>query len=1496
MNSQAARVIDLLTYIEEVEKLKRKPVYVVPSDFFASHQAELATLPELQLNMLESNGEVWLRIPRMQEIPAPVMPPKLMPWVTISKIHDKPPVLNGTRQIMKEDVNASPEQLENHPDIPPLFDWYLSFQWMPWRTAEKTRRKTIALYNRLFSLSRMLSTDGVENSMELVWGLGMASWEKPGSASKVEHPLITQACELRLNEKTFALEISPRRQVNAKMELDCYVDMGLGAVTVLENVWKEIQQSEQASPVNPFLPDTFEEVLKTAVAQLDSTGRYESYSGDYSLPTPGANLVVSRAWVVFARKRSVDIFLEDVRRLKSALEGGAEVPAVIKEFVTEGDSVVRAPPEVAFRGLSSSASGQDVRDLYFPMPYNDEQVSIASKLENNSGVVVQGPPGTGKTHTIANIICHFLAQGKRVLVTSKGDTALSVLQEKLPERIRALSVGLLSNERDGMRQFEHSIAKIATEVSGIQPGEIQAKITACEEQLNELHARISAVDHAINQDASENMQKYQIHGKEFTPGELAKLVMEQMDDHQWFEDVPPAGTADNPPISETDVQLLRHARAQCKTDLHCVGVTLPALSALPTWEILSDLHRDIIRAKTIEKDVETGEIFPLKDSSVETFAAASALSPTLTKYIDALRSVKAHPLGANLLPRLRKMPQDDVLIMELIEFNKRFRKLDDERKRFVAKAIDAPVDSEKNPDFLDALGRLEEGKSAFAFPFGKGDARKQIHEITVAGVKPADAAQWKLVRSAMEWRLAANQELARYGAIGVEFGLDSVSRQDLYAGVRSAAKQLGIVEAAHDVVFGVECGLFAGIERVFGARVATHLDGDREEASLLAVVDSLDSHLEKGRLGYAMGKVAEYAGLVNRAHGVFPCQLGNFLQERLGSPSEDDAILRTDWMSLLDELKRLTVLKPQLDIIETTCNVLRTGGAPVWAAKLRTVAPTSDFDPHLPTNWRDAWMWRIAHSLLERIDVHFKLRSRFDERRKLTAQLAKTYQDLVADRAWLGVYNNSPASIRQALQEYLTAIRAIGAGTGVRAERHRRNAQAAMQRAHAAVPCWILPQWRVSETMPATLGLFDLVIVDEASQSDIWAFPALLRGRKLLVVGDHKQVSPSVVGMTEKGFVDLGARCLKSQPHGSNMTPDKSIYDLACVVFAGNSVMLKEHFRCVSPIIEYSNREFYNGEIRPLRVPKSTERLDPPLIDVFVKGGQRKGDRNPLEAKAIVDEIMAILADDSLAGRTIGVVTLVGIDQAKLIHELITREIPPEAVIDRKITVGPPPSFQGRERDIMMVSTVLQPGDRSAANSLGQQQRFNVALSRARDRTYLFRSVEDGAFPPDSLTGRLLRHFRQPFMQDPKVTSVARDLCESGFERDMFDALTRPGFRVRPQVPCGGFRIDFVVEGSDGRRLAVECDGDRFHGPGQWSADMARQRVLERAGWVFWRCFASSFVRRRQEVLGDLFGTLHQLGIEPLGDTPQDNSVWVMSRTVDLQGLDAADEITEESV
>lgn len=1484
----APQVLDLLNYIEQVEKLKTKPAFSVPTEFFVAYQHELKGLPELQFNLQVEGDDVWLRLPRLQEIVAPELGEVLRPWVTLPKNPEKTPELKGEIIILEGKREVARERIEDRPEVRELFDWYVEYQWDPWAAAERPRRKTIARYNQLFSLQQAISSEGADTPLELAWGIGYASWKKEGFATPVKYPLLVQPCEVTLNEKTFDLEIRPR-DVEPRLEADCYAEMELPGVRQLEAFWRS-SLATGANRVNPFEASTFDGTLKSAVGHLDPSGAYEVRTEDVTLPVPGDKLKIANTWVLFGRKRSGDIFLEDIRRLKKKVEEATSLPSVIRSFVEHGDSTVRVRPEQPFRGLSTSDGGSNAMELFFPMAYNDEQVSIVQKLHANDGVVVQGPPGTGKTHTIANVICHCLAQGKRVLVTAKGESALAVLQEKLPEGVRPLSVALLSDERDGMKQFEHSIQTIASSVASINPTRAAANIAAAEGKLNQLHAKISHVDRTVSAYASKHMQKCQFQGREVMPEEMAKLVLQDAQAHGWFDDEPPTTKDGVLPFDNAAVTALRRARMVVGADLGYLGCSLPAADAFPVWADLLGLHRDLVKAKSIEASVTQGDLLALVDSRLETFEKAQVL----VKFLEDRMALKAKLTGTRqlwldtLAKRFADMQPDDPVLQALLVVVADVRKLERQRRELVAKAVDVPADAELNEDITDALTRLVGGRSAFALPFGKGDARKLIAAVTVTGGVPSTKGDWELVQQTIGWRTEARKVLARWTSLSAEFGLAAPG-----AGVEDGFKKVALwqsgIEDVRRLTFDFDAKLHFRFEEVFGKRTADRM-WDGGETFVAGAYSSLQAHVDKGRLAYAMKRVQELVRKLEGHVGDIVGQLRAFLTEPLGRLAADEAELQATWLALQAELSRLTAVLPSLQEISRVTAAIEAAGASKWAKRLRTQEASADMDAITPANWLDAWNWRQAVMFLDAIDGHHKVRELFEERKALTTALARTYQELVAEKTWLGVFHNSPDSVRQALQAYLNAVQAMGAGTGVRAVRYRKNARDAMVRACQAVPCWVLPQWRVSETIPPDVGLFDLVVIDEASQSDIWALPALLRGKKVLVVGDHKQVSPSAVGTAEEKIKELVSRFLTNQPHGSQMTPDKSIYDLARVVFAGNSVMLKEHFRCVPAIIEFSNREFYQGDIRPLRVPKANERLDPPLIDVFVKGGYRKGDVNEPEAKAIVDEIESILVDPLFEGRSIGVVTLLGTSQAALIHEMVSDRISPIDIVARKIAIGPPPVFQGRERGIMLVSMVLGPGDRAAANRADMHQRFNVALSRARDRMYLFRSVGETEFKEDSLNGKVISHFKQPFRQDAKKVQALREKCESGFEFEMFDELVKRGFRVEPQVPCGGYRIDFVVEGNEGRRLAIECDGDRFHGPGQWQDDMVRQRVLERAGWTFWRCFASSFVRRREAVLADLMQTLQKLGVEPLGAESVDNTAWVHYKEVDPYGVEGDEE------
>jgi very-short-patch-repair endonuclease len=204
-------------------------------------------------------------------------------------------------------------------------------------------------------------------------------------------------------------------------------------------------------------------------------------------------------------------------------------------------------------------------------------------------------------------------------------------------------------------------------------------------------------------------------------------------------------------------------------------------------------------------------------------------------------------------------------------------------------------------------------------------------------------------------------------------------------------------------------------------------------------------------------------------------------------------------------------------------------------------------------------------------------------------------------------------------------------------------------------------------------------------------------------------------------------------------------------------------------------------------------------------------------------------------------------------------------LIRRHFKCGDARVFQGSERHIMFLSLVADPQSHHALSGSSFEQRFNVAASRAQDRMYLVRSVEMKDLSQLDLRAGLLAHFNKPLDGQVDDSKSLIELCESGFERQVYSALFERGYRVLPQVKAGAFRIDMVVEGAKDARLAIECDGDEYHGLDRWAADMNRQRVLERAGWTFWRCFASTWSLRKDEVLEELLDRLSAMGIEPLG-------------------------------
>jgi hypothetical protein len=696
-----------------------------------------------------------------------------------------------------------------------------------------------------------------------------------------------------LNENNFDLEIRPR-DVDPRIELDTYAEMEVPGVRQLDAFWKSVLENGANRP-NPFEASTYEGVLKAAVGHLDQSGSYEVLTDDPTPPLPGDKLKITNSWVLYARKRAGGPFLEDVKRLKKAVETAKTLPAVVRNFVERGETVVQEQELKKFRGLSTSESTGEALELYFPMASNHEQISIVQKLENGNGVVVQGPPGTGKTHTIANIICHYLTQGKRVLVTSRGESALNEVIGKLPERIRPLSVGLLSNESDGMKKFEHSIQTIASNVAAMNPSRANSEIVSLQEKLNQLHAKISHVDSQVSTYAAQHMRNYTFQGQEVTPEEMAKLVLVQADEHQWLDDDLSELEDSRLPFSESDISALRKARLTVGKDLRYLTCSVPPADDFPCWGDLAELHHDLKRSKAIDADLVAGAVLNLKDSTFETFEGAKSLIAFLNARF-ALKTKIAqasNPVREQIARHLGGMRADNPLLLQLMDVCADVRDLEARRKELVAKALVLPVLAEANDDFMEAVDRLGNGKNAFGFPFGKGEARKLVAAVTVLGSAPATPQDWRLVHRLLDWRADAKKIIARWNSVSAEFDIEAQDGS-LDAACKSMTNLQELVGDIHQLAFAYDARLHAEVERVFGRQVADRV-WDASETTLKTITDSLHAHVDKGRLGYSMTRVGELLKKLDSSSGAVVDDIRRFLTESLGDDRQDEAALRNAW-------------------------------------------------------------------------------------------------------------------------------------------------------------------------------------------------------------------------------------------------------------------------------------------------------------------------------------------------------------------------------------------------------------------------------------------------------------------------------------------------------------------------------------------------------------------------------------------------------------------------
>ena len=1527
MTLQQRRLVALVDYAQESMRSRSRVVSNVAdhgSFLLFDHQA--GTIEGVRLNDGGEDGddEIWLSVPhpRGPEVPPQADSPWLAPWLNVgaamlvapqlaAEIEGAALIAAGTHRDAGKPAaslsDAADPAVDPHSRVR-FADYgfraqveaqharYLETVWTRWAEAERKRRRLSHLYVKLFTLQQELAGALIEGELELVWGMGLGVARKSGTA--FAYPLVTRQVDLSFDAQSQAAQVRPR-DLDPRLELEFFAQAEGPAAAEAEKAAEDFL-ANAAEPLSPFEPSSYEPLL--AIARRCLGGEPAATDLAKSLAGSAANvdedLTINSEWVLFARPRSTNVTMQDLERFREVLNGleeDAPLPGAVAALVTEPateNSPHRLP---VYRGVSAAyhesaaAESAAARDLFFPKPFNDEQARIVQLLETSDGVVVQGPPGTGKTHTIANIICHWLANGRRVLVTSMRDPALAVLREQLPEAIRPLAISLLAAGQDEVNPFEHSIQKIASEVQSLDATAFGREIARLEETIDAFHGRLKRIDTDLGRWAKLNLSRIDLGGESIDPQDAAAEVLQKTGQFEWIADALGVGPQYAPHFSADDITRLREARRQLGDEVDYAGNVLPVPADFPNTLKMVEAHDELQRFTRLITQARASDLPALAGSGAEAIAQARALSERIAR-VKALRD----DIAALRLP----WPEEVVERMKRGEPGQAFEMLDSlafeieqaatQRMQSLARPVVLPELAETDSGFLQAVINLAEGRRAFGLSslFAKPEAGKRLDLVRVSGAPPTQPTDWQRVFDHLALQKKRRALTARWNALAPELGFQSVLSIDakgrlsadsqiaMYAKVKMAAREeVELSHAAMDLFPAWPRAAFAGLDT----------------AALAEVEHALSHHLNQNQLGQISGVLENLHRALEGKRGKIVDSLRDFLARTLGNPALDASALLAQWSGFMAELARLHTLAGPLEIVNQVTASIAASGAPKLAQRLRQ-AVQGDEDNALPETLLRDWRLRRLATHLQAIDAQEEFKKLSAARAGVEHDLARAYDDLVVKRTWLKLAENATPSVRAALQAYLNAIQRIGKGTGKRAFRYRRDARFAAAEAHRAVPCWIMPHHRVCESLPAQLGCFDLVIIDEASQSDLSALPVLLRARKLLIVGDDRQVSPQAIGLEEERVKALMQRYLAEQVpvYGAQMSPDRSIYDLAKVVFARSGVMLKEHFRCVAPIIEYSKREFYAHELRPLRLARSSERLDPPLLDYLIGDARRDNGVNRAEVEFIVGDIKALAADPKMRQRSVGVVSLLGEEQAVRIWERLTQELGTDVMRRHAVTCGDARLFQGRERDIIYLSMVCAPNEVGAALSRDTfAQRFNVAASRARDRMILVRSVElHHLSESDRLRRSLITHFARPFSEEPVRVADLREVCESALERELFDWLNGEGYQVTPQVAVGAYRVDLVVEGRDDARLAVECDGDKYHGPQQWIEDMRRQRSLERVGWVFWRCFAAALRRRREAVLEDLRQALSAQGIEPIG-----RGGWGRRRMTETRRVRAAESV-----
>ena len=1260
-----------------------------------------------------------------------------------------------------------------------------------WVAAERPAVSARQLFEKVYELWTTMQREG--DRLELAVGDGMLCVEE----HLVKHPVLQQRISLDFDPS------SPEFRFLAGTEkVELHRALLRLVPTIEGRMIAHFDQELEAEPVEPLGGEATEGYFRRLVQGLFNDGEFvedEAPSGTTDKPH------LWREPVIFVRPRTaglsttLDHIIEDLENEATQVPEGLARIVGVETNATEGRSAVPAQDETR-RTPRAQETG-----ILFSKPANAEQFEIATRLGNTKSVVVQGPPGTGKTHTIANLLGHLLSEGKTALVTAHTTKALRVLRRQMDEALQPLCLSVLEGDSKSQGQLSRAAQDIAHRLSGSDATSLRREATVLRDQRQKLLSAAESLQRQLRDARFSEIEEIVVGGEAISPIDAAKRVKAGAEEDGWI----PGPLAPRVLCSLTDSEVRDLYSSQgilaagdetqlavSQPDLAKV-VTLADFRLLAAEQVGADSRAQAHRSELWEEDAAAGYSAAELQQLHQLVQSAAA---TLAEEQTWLREVLyAGWTGGGL----RETWQDLLAAMETLS-----NEAGAAHRLTVEHGPELPRDQPLENVLLTLTEIVDFMEGGGSFGFKTKLTRRKWHRLievcNVEGRTPRTQDEFRALRAAAQLEQDRGRFVARWRRLVEE--LDGPSIESLGSSPERIAQGYAPeIRKRLEWRASVWEPLIDQLLKV----------GFRWDRWLESYPPEPGDHGELARVRRAGSD--DLASIIEaRAALLLQAELSGALAEQrtylAGFPQSDAASVllqaQDEWNvqsyeESCRELARLDGLRDAYEKRRALLAKLRTT-APAWAQAIaQREGPHDTTQP--PADPAKAWRWRQWHQELER-RAAISMEELQDRLHKTELDIPQLSARIIEHETWAAQRDRTGLEQQQALMGFVQTMRKVGKGTGKRAPELLRQARQLLASARRAVPVWIMPLSRVYESFDPRETKFDVVIIDEASQSDVTALAALYLGQTHIVVGDKEQVTPDAIGQRVEDVQRLIATDLQGIPNSHLYDGQTSIYDLAEAAFGG-VVALREHFRCVPEIIQFSNHLSYNNTIRPLREPYSAS-VRPAFVSQRVNGYRDpRGKSNEVEAEEIASLITACLEDPTYAENELhqvtsfGVISLLGDEQAYLVESKLRERLALDKFTKHRLLCGNAAHFQGDERDVIFLSVVDGPPNdgKLALRDAGPRdlfkKRYNVAVSRARNQVWVIHSLDpDAHLKSGDLRRRLIEHSRDPQALLRAMEEQGRQ-TESEFERLVLERLLSAGYRVRPQWLVGAYRIDLVVEG-----------------------------------------------------------------------------------------------------